>query len=233
MPDFGVSTMAAVRLPQRGVAAFAWRARPLPVVRVALAAVLISALLGTAAEAARADFAMYPYTHNTSCHSYVDPITFVWYGRFARSFQSNSHTAFHARWPNREGSNQTFSSHGNCRTQHWQRASDCGICSRWHTRAGETVHQDYFGRWETVLTPHHEDTRTLGYWCHAVDSNGSKGSGFDKGRQYMIDKVKYTHHYYGDYANWGNTSTKVQCDGDKAGSNGWVAWFSIAASETH
>lgn len=194
--------------------------------RVALSAAAVTTSLFVSAVDAHADFAVYPYTHGSGCSGRIDPITFVYYGQTAHQNNSLNHTATHMGWRNSDGSNQTFSSHGNCRTQHWQRADSCGICNRYHTRAGQTWHQDLLGRYETVLTPHHEEI-SVAHLCHAVDGNGSRGSGFDKARSAMIRGHLYTHHYWGDYAYWGNTATRRQCDGDRAGSNGYVAWFAI------
>jgi hypothetical protein len=177
---------------------------------------------------AHADFNLYPYTLNSSCGSSIDPINFVFYGVTAYTSSADNHLGFQTGWGDRSGSTQYRSSHGYCTAMSYQRASSCSTCSRYHARIFSTHHQDTLGRYESGLDAHHEDfVWTCFVPNHAVDSNGSNGSGFDQGRRKLYDYFAGSHHAYGDTQYWGNTRNFKQCDGDYAGSNGYVHWFAI------
>jgi len=188
----------------------------------ALVAGMSLALL--AASPARADFSSSEYTYgDCSADSRVDPINFVWYGATAYASNSGVHTQAHTGWSNTDGSSQVFFTHGSCRSNNTQRASAGGSSTRFHIRLFQTYHLDDEGRFETVGAAHHED---YVFPCgHAVDSNGDAGSGFDQGKLELFSRLYGTHHYYGANAYWGNTISMRQCDGDYAGSNGYVIWF--------
>jgi len=171
---------------------------------------------------ARADFSSSEYTYGDCGGSRVDPINFVWYGATAWASNSALHTEHHTGWSNTSGSSQVFFTHGSCRAMNAQRAS--GTYSRFHIRLFQTAHLDDKGRYETVGDAHHEDW-VLSCPGHAVDANGANGSGFDQGKLEMFSRIYGSHHYYGANVYWGNTISMRQCDGDYAGSNGYVIWF--------
>ena len=83
-------------------------------------------------------------------------------------------------------------------------------------------------RWTTIGDAHHED---LTYCGHAVDANGSTGSGFDQGRRELrIQMENGGHGWYSEF--WGNTQNFQQCDGDYASSDGYTV-FSRAHQINH
>lgn len=184
-------------------------------------ATALLALFALAPSSAFADFNTSYYTYNTcdSPRTQKDPVNVVFYG--SRAWQSNTtnHVQGHTGWDNTSGSSQVTFSHGYCRGM-TTRASGSG--SRFHIRMFQTYHLDDKGRYETVAAVHHEDLLPCG---HAVDQNGSNGSGFDQGKWKLRDLLAGTHHALASTQNWGNTNNFKQCDLQYASSNGYVAWF--------
>lgn len=165
------------------------------------------------------------YTHHdcpADNYDRVDPINVVFYdwGTWDRAV---SQTQTHAGWNNSDGSTQTFVDHGNCYSMATQRASAGVWSSRFHIRF-HPIHWDDTLGWTTVGDAHHEDF--VWYCGHAVDSNGSSGSGFDQGRrQLRISYENAGHSWYSRY--WGNTQNFKQCDGDYAGSDGYTVFIHL------
>ena len=196
----------------------------LPGVSALLAGIVL--LLGAAPAAAHFDSGL--YTHGScagSVSSRVDPINVVFWdvGTWDRAV---NHTDAHTGWGNQVGGSQYFFDHGVCHQQTTQRAS--GTFSRYHLRY-HPIHHDYFLGWTTVADAHHEDYVWGCNWPrggHAVDGNGAGGSGFDQGRNALVSIMSAGGHpwYWGW---WGNTQNFRQCDGDYAGSNGWVGFIKV------
>jgi hypothetical protein len=100
--------------------------------------------------------------------------------------------------------------------------------TRFHIRVRKT--------WDSGLTAvgdaHHED---FVWYCpgHSVDKGGvSQGaeyySGFNWGRAQIYSRFSgKADHLFGGNAYWGNTREFLQCDGDRAGSDGLVDWWYI------
>ena len=72
---------------------------------------------------------------------------------------------------------------------------------------------------------HHEDTIVYP-GCHAVDANGPDGSGFDQGRRRLRELFAAGGHGWRSQF-WGNTRSFRQCDGDYAGSDGYVVFLRV------
>jgi hypothetical protein len=165
-----------------------------------------------------------PYTHDgSSCdgdQDQVDPINFAFKGSHAGVNGSVNNIQWHAGWTDSGGSTQSLNVHisGNnyaCHVMDTQRASAGTTSSRFHIRLWRVPANTSPDL--TVGDAHHEDF--VWYCGHAVDSNGSNGSGFDQGRRALHDAFDHTNHDQRvDY--WGNTQNFKQCDGDWAGSNG-------------
>jgi hypothetical protein len=128
----------------------------------------------------------------------------------------------HNNWTNTSGSSQNLAVATNtsgsyvCNAMNAQRAD--GTFSRFHVRIWNIPAAT--GRL-VAGSAHHEDWVT---WppppCgHAVDSNGSNGSGFDQGRRKLVDGWQ-AHGHSANGVWWGNTRNFRQCDGDLAGSDG-------------
>ncbi|MDQ3822457.1 MAG: hypothetical protein M3321_04360 [Actinomycetota bacterium] len=191
----------------------------------ALLAILAAAL--AVASPASADFNSGLYSHDDGgCASRVDPITAVFYV-YGTADRSLNHVRNHTGWTDGGlGGGQYFASHGVCGPTYGEKRGSGG----WHIRARKTYDDDVNYGTSTVGTPHHEDI----VWCgHAVDKGGveTQGglpSGFDQGRQAIVNAFYGApDHYFGGYQYWGNTQEMRQCDGDPAGSNGNVVWFTI------
>jgi len=110
-------------------------------------------------------------------------------------------------------------------------ASDAGPYSRFHTRLWFIPATNGSSELKTIGTPHHEDwitynplnnhcTGVTGAGSHAVDQNGSNGSGFDQGRHKLKEAFEEGGHKV-ESEEWGNTEEIEQCDEGLAGSNGW------------
>jgi hypothetical protein len=182
-------------------------------------------VLGLAASAS-AHFNTGLYTHNgcpgTNTNR-VDPINFVFdiWGTWDRAM---SQMRTHSGWYDQGGSTQTFVDHGNCYQMISQAASAGVSSSRFHIRLHPIHHDDYVG-WTSVGDAHHED---FVWYCpgHAVDSNGSNGSGFDQGRRQLRTAFSNAGHSWTSVW-WGNTQNFRQCDGDYAGSDGYTVWVDL------
>jgi hypothetical protein len=188
-----------------------------------LAATLAAALAAFAAPAG-AHFATGVYTHNGCPGNRVDPVNFVFYDN-AYGGRTVNQIQYHACWTNTSGSTQYFYSHDTCSVMDAQRASGCGACSRYHIRLNN-IHYDTDVGYTAVGDAHHEDF--VWYCGHAVDSNGSNGSGFDQGRRALRTAFSNAGHSWSSVY-WGNTQNFQQCDGDYAASDGWVVWMHVHA----
>ncbi len=189
------------------------------------AALLPSLLL--APPIARAHFdAGEGYAHRTcpaTPSTRADPVNVVFHG-WGTWGRAVSQIESHAGWTSTYGSMQSFVDHGSCRPFHAQRASSLG--SRFHVRL-RGQHADEVLGWTTTAAAHHEDLVLLPLPCgHAVDSNGAGGSGFDQGRDELRGRFATGGHaWYRVW--WGNTQSFKQCDGDYAGSDGWVIFVAL------
>jgi hypothetical protein len=190
-----------------------------------LGAVAIVLMLIAAASASAHFDTSGQYTHNASgCgnHTRIDPINVVFYdwGTWGRA---EDQITDHAVWWYDDGTRQKFYGHGDCYGMHTQRASLDRYNSRFHIRL-RGQHSDPSLGWTTTGDAHHED---LVIPCgHAVDSNGSNGSGFDQGRAQLSNAMSMGgHSYY--YTWWGNTQSFEQCDGDMASSDGVVSFIQL------
>ena len=192
---------------------------------VAALALVVWGLALLAPPDARAHWRSYPYSLKAcpaeSAHQ-VDPVTVLFY-RHGWALRSLNHIEYHTGWHNESGSTQRFQSHGRCGRMHGQRASRCGMCTRFHVRVRRTYHGDGTLGITSLATPHHEDW--VWYCGHAVDKNGAEGSGFDQGRRRLSYLMGRRHGSSLRY--WGNDRDFKQCDGDYAGSNGYVRYIPI------
>ena len=147
-----------------------------------------------------------------------DPVNVVFHG-WGTWGRAASQVEAHAGWSSTSGTTQHFVDHGACAGQHVQRASGEG--SRFHVRV-RGQHRDPGLGWGAFGAAHHEDLVLFPVPCgHAVDSNGPGGSGFDRGRDELEARFAAAGHLTSrDW--WGNTQSFKQCDGDYAGSDGWV-----------
>lgn len=184
--------------------------------RAGLGAVVMT-LAGVVAAPALANFSTSVYTYKKDCSTAQDPVNYVFYGPTAWWSNAAAHVQHHTDWTNTSGGTQTNFAHGNCYYMGTQRAS--GTYSRYHVRLF-WAHDNGSGTYYTAADPHHEDF--VWYCGHAVDSNGSNGSGFDQGRRRLNYLMSFGHYTTSNY--WGNTRNFKQCDGDWAGSNGYVNW---------
>lgn len=134
---------------------------------------------------------------------------------------------------------QDFYTHG-CQQLDTHKADGSAVESRFHIRLKEnydeypdasTVGPDY----ATGGDAHHEDIIFRGFAefpCHAVDKGTAReptpnGSGFDQGRRELENS--FTGHYnYAVYV--GNTREFLQCDGDFAGSDGYIRYIQLDVS---
>ena len=187
----------------------------------------LSAALLVVATPARAHFdAASTYTYRTcpaESGTRVDPINVVFHG-WGTWGRTVSQIEAHAGWTATSGTTQFFMDHETCRPMHAQRASGSG--SRFHVRVRGQHPDDDLG-WTTTGSVHHEDLVLFPFPCgHAVDSNGSRGSGFDQGRDELRDRFDAAaHSSYRVW--WGNTHSFKQCDGDYAGSDGWTLFVEL------
>ena len=190
---------------------------------VVVGAALLAALALTTAASAHFDRTG-QYTHNgcpgTSSNR-VDPINIVFYSWGTWDRAANNLQA-HSGWYDTGGSTQYFVDHGSCYTMHTQRASASTTSTRFHIRLRGQHSDDILG-WTTTGDAHHEDF--VWYCGHAVDANGSSGSGFDQGRRQVRITIGDAagHSWYTE--NWGNTQNFQQCDGDFARSDGIVTFI--------
>ncbi len=166
------------------------------------------------------------YTHKAcpgSVANRVDPINVVFtgWGTWGRAV---SQIESHLGWTTTSGTAQSFVDHGRCYSMHAQRASGQG--SRFHARV-RGQHKDTGLGWTATGDAHHEDLVTFPLPCgHAVDSNGSGGSGFDQGRDELERRFAVAGHAT-SWVWWGNTQSFKQCDGDYAASDGWAVFVEL------
>jgi hypothetical protein len=166
------------------------------------------------------------YTHKAcpaSVANRVDPINVVFtgWGTWGRAV---SQIESHLGWTATSGTTQSFVDHETCYSMHAQRASGQG--SRFHVRV-RGQHKDTGFGWTATGDAHHEDLVTFPLPCgHAVDSNGSGGSGFDQGRDELERRFAAAGHAT-SWVWWGNTQSFKQCDGDYAASDGWAVFVEL------
>lgn len=176
------------------------------------------------------------YSHRQGdCASRSDPVTVVFTGT-ATTSNVNTNLVQHTILDFGASPNaQYYATNGNCLQQTVDR-STCAViaCTRYHIRARlAAVTNPTYGT-TTQATPHHEDWVTAGgcgFGNHAVDKGGvSTGlaSGFDQGRTLIFNSFSgASGHTSISSFYWGNTQEFIQCDGDPAGSNGWVFYIPI------
>lgn len=175
-----------------------------------------------------------PYTHDNEepgcTDNKVDPINFKFQGDSAGIDGTVSNLLHHTDWTQSSGGGQRLRVHTDsgdydCRHMGDQRATGGTGDTRFHIRLWRIPRAEDPKR--TVGDAHHEDYVNWAPWnpCgppggHAVDSNGSDGSGFDWGRRRLFNRFdEVGHPVASDW--WGNTENFKQCDGDMAGSNGF------------
>ena len=197
-------------------------------------AVVVTALV--CATAANAHFQTYPYTLKSCPASYdahVDPVNFV----FTRSGDGptmvNAIKAHTSLDDSTRGTVQSFSSHGVCGEMYASQATGCWngttLCTRFHIRVKKTYEGDPYLGVTGVGDAHHEDwvqTCNYGAGGHAVDANGSNGSGFDQGRRALRIAFENAGHGWSSKF-WDNKRNFKQCDGDYAGSDGYTVYVSL------
>jgi hypothetical protein len=187
--------------------------------------VLLVAALGCAGTAGAHFDSSVRFTQRScpaAAHTRVDPINVVFHG-WGTWGRAVSQIETHAGWTATTGSQQHFVDHGRCQTQHAQRAS--GHASRFHVRL-RGQHPDAALRWVATGDAHHEDLVLFPPCGHAVDETGSRGSGFDQGRDELRARFAAAGHASA-LVWWGNTQSFKQCDGDYAGSDGWTATIEL------
>jgi hypothetical protein len=198
----------------------------IPLVLTALALVLAFA------RPADAHFQTYPYTLNgcpADLSRTVDPVNMVFWNK-ADGGTTKNNIGYHTGWTNHSGSTQYFSSHSVCGEMYDQTANGCVACTRTHIRYKKTYDNDSTLGITSRGDAHHEDwvqTCHYGAGGHAVDANGSSGSGFDQGRKLVRAYFDGDpgHPWYSNY--WGNTRNFKQCDGDYAGSDGYTVYIKL------
>jgi hypothetical protein len=214
-----------VRKRWRAVGVAGERSSVTPRGRAAVLLGVIAAALVTFGGAAFAHFDTGLYTHS-NCpadnNDRVDPINIVFWD-WGTSDRVVSQIQSHASWLNGSGSSQTFIDHGACFEMGAQRASSGTASTRFHVRL-HPIHLDDSLRWTTVGDAHHEDF--VWYCGHAVDSNGSSGSGFDQGRRQLRILFESAGHSWSSRF-WGNTQNFQQCDGDYASSDGYTVFIRL------
>jgi len=215
---------------------------PLTIGAICVASVLLA--VATSGHASHAINSTLHYSFSdSSCStaSRVDPVTVVFYN-LATTDRVNQNIDAHTDLDAGASVNpQNFGVNGVCLGQTVDKSS-CAImaCTRWHIRGLQSpvTHATYGST--TQSTPHHEDwvesvfnpgCNILGlFGNHAVDKGGvSSGmfSGFDQGREHIWDGFSAAGHT-GELQYWGNTQEFPQCDGDLAGSNGYVRYIKIS-----
>jgi len=176
------------------------------------------------------------YSHGdcpANANNRKDPVNIVFYGVGVSSLASNSlWYPLHTGWQSGGGSNQRFDDHGgaNCRVQDTQVASLAPGYTRFHIRLHDTYHYVSGLGFTSIGDAHHEDFVVWPPWeaCgHAVDANGSNGSGFDQGRRAIRQNVGDRSGHGWFWQNWGNTQNMHQCDGDWARSDGVTVFVYI------
>jgi hypothetical protein len=194
-------------------------------------------------------------TGSSDCHGgKVDPVGLVYWGSAARFDRVVRDIAHHTDIDHSAGSGGTdqrvwvkqggefgYSCEGYVAqvANHWGAPSPTAFFARHHVRLWD-VHRGDKPNW-TVGTPHHEyrfakvhchDFTCHPHTCHAVDpgtkENQTDGpSGFDRTRRYILTSVQDSGRHPASNAYWGNTASRVHCNGQAAGSNGNVAFIRI------
>jgi hypothetical protein len=166
------------------------------------------------------------YTHRrcpATAAARVDPVNVVFTG-WGTWGRAESQIVSHAGWTDSFGTAQSFADHGSCAPMHTQRAS--GRATRFHVRV-RGQHWDATRGWTATAAVHHEDLVAFPIPCgHAVDANGTGGSGFDQGRNELERRFGEAGHAT-SRAWWGNTQSFKQCDGDYAASDGWTLFVEL------
>lgn len=194
--------------------------------RTTLVAAFVVLALGAASARAFPDWsAPYSTDAGNSCNTtgWVDPVTIVFNGDQANAVNAKNSVEAHLGWYNDSGSGQdllvrvTSSGGFVCAQFDFQRASAGALSDRKHIRMWR-IPSSADANKKVAGTPHVEDW-VFGDGCfsHAVEPNGSDGSGFDKGRRSVQNG--FADHGTSN-ANWGNTRNFRQCNGRYAGSNG-------------
>lgn len=175
----------------------------------------------------------------------VDPVTVV-FTNLATTDRVNQNVNQHTDLDSGASfSPQHFGVNGGCFEQSVDKSS-CGAqaCTRFHIRGRQSpVTHAIYGT-TTQSTPHHEDwipsytdpSCNIGIpgflGNHAVDKGGveTQGgiySGFSWGRDHIFDGFFAAGHVV-EVVYWGNTQEFPQCDGDLAGSDGFVYYIKIS-----
>lgn len=199
----------------------------------------------------------YGYSHKvsncgSSVQTFADPITAVMSGTGVSGVDRVQIILdWIVRWEKRTlDESQWFSDHGGCEQNNvrganhpvYTLAGGVQRISRWHIRGRYQGGHPKGHNW-TVMTPHrdvwqNEYTDRQGrvncrgrdfgtvhpHGTHYVHRNAGRGSGFDRGREKLREKLAP---FFTGRIAWGNTATIKQCNGQKAGSNGYVAYFHL------
>jgi hypothetical protein len=189
-------------------------------------------------------------------NGWADPITVVMTGSGADSVSRVQFIIdWIVRWKKRTlEDTQFYWDHGSCAGNNVSGADHPvftipgGVrkASRWHVRGRFQGGHAKGHNW-TVLTPHrdvwqneyydnhnpprlHCHGRDVGpvhpHGNHYVHRNAGRGSGFDRGREEFVAR-KRLGLFLTSRQPWGNDQTIKQCNGQKAGSNGYVAYVTV------
>jgi hypothetical protein len=222
---------------------------------LAISIVTLSMLATASVAAAHVDHGMGYSYKSTPCTNTTafraDPITVVFHGPGANSAgRVRFILDWILRWKHRSlDESQHFWDHGECLENNVQGANvplydpfNGGVQkrSRWHIRG--RFQGGHPKNW-TVLTPHRDvwhpryqnsdgDVKCAGKQVgpidpkgkHYVHRNAGRGSGYDRGREAVVGKLR---RWYQDHYPWGNDRTMKQCNGQLAGSSGYVAYFNF------
>ncbi len=157
--------------------------------------------------------------------------------RNATAYGTRVHVNHHTGWePTIVGTTASFAGSGWCLEMNNQLTD--ATFDRFHFRYRQSPVYDFYYGDVTLGAGHHEDyidpyeASFKGWDCswhgnHAVDENGTYGSGFDQGRAKIYNSFVGTHHVYGGLGDWGNTHMFQQCDEGWAQSNGGVGWWQV------
>lgn len=180
-----------------------------------------------------------------------DPVTVVLWGSLRSPDYTESLIKHVANWRySAFDSPSYFWDHRECVENNLSGATKrttCRGCNRWHTRGRLQSHDNDVGRW-AVMTPHRDvwqdeyrDSRGR-LRCHGIsipalpDPQGKhyvhrstgRGSGFDRGRErFASDIAGSSAIRRTSRVEWGNTVTTKQCNGQLAGSNGYVVYVKV------
>ncbi len=176
---------------------------------------------------------------NGSCttDNRVDPVTVV-FTNLATTDRVNQNINQHTDLDHGASPNgQHFGTSGQCLAQTVDKSSCLLIaCTRWHIRGRLAAASHAIYGTTTQATPHHEDwvDDIQNPGClpgnHAVDKGGVQTggySGFSQGRDHIFDGFFQAGHVV-ETVYWGNTQEFPQCDGDMAGSDGFVDYIKIS-----